>query len=256
MQSQRRSRGTEVHIKRAGGAYLARRQRHQRLEVVGFAAGGLLASVAAGLAVNPYVGLLTGVAVGTMAGPALGGLRRLRANRLGDTSVSALLHRLSDDYFLVSDVLIPGHRGNVDHVLIGPCGVMVIEARRWAGRIRVQRDRLSVNGFPRASVTRQVTGGAMAVKEFLVRAHPELGGSLLRWVDTAIVFTHPRCRLQIDRPWHPVVRFSDLLALVEAKPRRSRYTAALGEMLAGALSDGTTVHARSSRTSRVLSTAS
>jgi Nuclease-related domain len=245
-----------VQIKTAGGAYLARRDRLQRLEVVGFAGGGLLASVAAGLAVNPYVGLLTGVAVGTMAGPALGGLRRLRANRLGDTSVSALLDRLSDDYFLVNDVLIPGHRGNVDHVLIGPCGVMVIEARRWAGRIRVQRDRLSVNGFPRTSVARQLTGGAIAVRDFLVRAHPELSGSLLCWVDTAIVFTHPRCRLQIDRPWHPAVRFSDLLALVEAKPQRARYTAALGEMLAGALSDGTTVHARPSRRSRVLSAAS
>jgi Nuclease-related domain len=236
-----------VHIKGAGGAYLARRERNQRLELVRFAAGGLVASVAAGLAVNPYVGLLTGLAAGSMAGPALGRLRSVRAGRLGETSVAAQLKGLSDDYYLVSGVAIPGHRGNVDHVLIGPCGVMVIEARRWAGRIRVLRDRWRVNGFPRANVTRQLTEDAMAVKDFLVRAHPELAGSLLRWVDTVVVMTHPSCRLEIDRPWHPVVRYSELRALVEAKPRRARYAAALGEMLAGALSDGAAERVEPSR---------
>jgi hypothetical protein len=53
-----------------------------------------------------------------------------------------------------------------------------------------------------------------------------------------VVITHPFGRLDVDRPWHPVVRYSDLRAFVEGKPRRARYTAALGEMLAGALSDG------------------
>ena len=236
-----------MQIKRAGGAYLARRERQQRLQLMGFAAGGLVASVAAGLVVNPYVGLLTGLAAGSMAGPAMDRLRRVRAGRLGETSVTAVLGRLPDDYFLVNDVLVPGHRGNVDHVLIGPCGVMVIETKRWAGRIRVCRDRWSVSGFPRASVTRQVTAAAMGVKDFLVRAHPELAGSLLRWVDATVVFTHPLCRLEVDRPFHPVVRFSQLLDLVEAKPRRARYTAAVGEMLAAALSDGATERAPASR---------
>ena len=136
-----------MRIKGAGGAYLARRERNQRLELVGFAAGGLVASVAAGLAVNPYVALLTGLAAGSMAGPALGGLRSVRAGRLGETSVTAqlkgALRRLLPRQ---RTSLIPGYRGNVDHVLIGPCGVMVIESRRWAGRIRVLRDRWRVNG--------------------------------------------------------------------------------------------------------------
>jgi hypothetical protein len=243
-----------VHIKRAGGAYLARRERSQRLEVVGFAAGGLLASVAAGLAVNPYVGLLTGLGVGTMAGPALGRLRSVRAARDGEAGVAAQLHPLPDEYFLVDDVAIPGHRGKVDHVLIGPCGVVVIASKRWSGRIRVDRDRWSVNGFPRVGLSRELTEAAAAVKDFLVRAHPELGGSLLRWVETAVVITHPSCRLAADRPWHPVMPSTSLRAFLEAKPRRARYTAALGEMLAAALSDGADGHPLSRR--RVLSAAS
>ncbi len=227
-----------MHIMGAGGAYLARRQRNQRLELMGFAAGGLVASVAAGLAVNPYVGLLTGLAAGSMAGPALGRLRRVRAGRRGQTGVPAQLEGLSDEYFLVNEVLVPGHRAQVDHVLIGPCGVLVIESRRWSGRIRVRRDRWSVNGFPRANLARQLSDDAAAVRDFLVRAHPELTGSLLRWVDTLVVITHPLGRLDVERPWHPVIRYSELRAFVEGRPRRARYTGALGEMLAGALSDG------------------
>ena len=243
-----------MHIKRAGGAYLARRERHQRLELVGFAAGGLVASVAAGLAVNPYVGLLTGLGVGTMAGPALGRLRGARAARDATNGVAAQLRPLPDEYFLVDDVAIPGHRGTVDHVLIGPCGVVVLAAKRWSGRIRVERDRWTINGLPRVGVSRELTEAAAAVKDFLVRAHPELAGSLLRWVETAVVLTHPSGRLVADRPWHPVMSSSALRPFLEAKPRRARYTAALGDMLAAALSDG--AHGVAAPRGRVLSAAS
>ena len=44
-----------MHIKRSGGAYLARRERQQRLQLMSFAAGGLMVSVAAGLGDFPAI---------------------------------------------------------------------------------------------------------------------------------------------------------------------------------------------------------
>jgi hypothetical protein len=227
-----------MKLERAGGAYLAARERRHRLELMGFAGAGLVTSVAVSLAVNPLAGILAGVAAGSMAGPALGRLRNVRAGRLGEASVTELLGRLSDDYFLVNDVMLPYYRGNVDHVLIGPFGVMAIETKRWAGSIRVRNNRWRVNGIPRGDVARQVTEGALAVKEFLSRAHPELGRSLLRWVDGVVVLTHPLCRVKVDRSWAPVARCAELLSLIEAKEVRPRYTREVGHMLAGALSRG------------------
>jgi len=64
--------------------------------------------------------------------------------------------------FLVNDVVLPYYRGNVDHVLIGPFGIMAIETKRWAGSIRVRNNRWRVNGIPRGDVARQVTDGALA----------------------------------------------------------------------------------------------
>ena len=227
-----------MKLERAGGAYLAARERRHRLELMGFAGAGLVASVAVGVAVNPLVGLVAGLAAGSMAGPALGRLRDVRAGRLGEASVTELLSGLSDDYFLVNDVILPYECGNVDHVLIGPFGIMALETKRWAGSIRVRNNRWRVNGIPRGDVARQVTDGAIAVKEFLARAHPELGRSLLRWVEGVVVLTHPLCRVKVDRSWAPVVRFSELLRLIEAKPVRPRYTPAQGQMLADVLSRG------------------
>jgi len=227
-----------MKLERAGSAYLAARERRHRLELMGFAGAGLVASVAASLAVNPLVGIVTGLAAGSMAGPALGRLRNVRAGRLGEGSVTELLGRLSDDYFLVNDVVLPYYAATVDHVLIGPFGVMAIETKRWAGSIRVRNNLWRVNGIPRGDVARQVTDGALAVREFLSRAHPELGRSLLRWVEGVVVLTHPLCRVKVDRTWAPVVRFSELVSLIEAKESRPRYTPELGHMLAGALARG------------------
>jgi hypothetical protein len=227
-----------MKLERAGGAYLAARERRHRLELMGFAGAGLVASVAAGVAVNPLVGLVAGLAAGSMAGPALGRLRDVRAGRLGEASVTELLSGLSDDYFLVNDVILPYECGNVDHVLIGPFGIMALETKRWGGSIRVRNNRWLVNGIPRGDVARQVTEGAIAVKEFLSRAHPELGRSLLRWVEGVVVLAHPLCRVKVARSWAPVVRFSELLSLIAATPVRPRYTPELGQMLADVLSRG------------------
>ena len=227
-----------MKLERAGGGHLAARERRHQLELMGFAGAGLVTSVAVSVAVNPLVGLVAGLAAGSMAGPALGRLRHGRAGRSGEASVTELLGRLSDDYFLVNDVILPYYRGNVDHVLIGPFGVMAIETKRWAGSIRVRNNRWRVNGIPRGDVARRVTEGAIAVKEFLSRAHPELGRSLLRWADGVVVLTHPLCRVKVDRSWAPVARHSELLALIEAKPPRPRYTPELGQRLADVLARG------------------
>jgi hypothetical protein len=227
-----------MKLARAGGAYLAARERRHQLGLMGFAGAGLVASVAVSVVVNPLVGLVAGLAAGSVAGPALGRLRNPRVGGRGEASVPDLLGRLSDEYFLVNDVILPYYRGTVDHVLIGPFGVMAIETKRWPGRIRVRNNRWRVSGIPRGDVARRVSEGAMAVKEFLSRAHPEVGRSLLRVVDGLVVLTHPLCRVKVDRSWAPVVRFSELLSLIEAKPARPRYTRELGQMLAGALSRG------------------
>jgi hypothetical protein len=138
-------------------------------------------------------------------------LSSVRKGRLGERLVISLLRRLPDDYWLINDVTLEGGRGNIDHVLVGPCGVVVIETKRLAGHIRCSGDDWYVNGYPRKSVSEQVKSAAIAVRHFLAERHPQLAPT---WVESIIVFTHPLCRLKIDRARAIVVRYSELLKVV------------------------------------------
>src|SRR6266542_3429947 len=149
-------------------------------------------------------------------------LRNTRHGRLGERIVTIALRQLSDDDILINDVMLGRHRGNVDHVLIGPCGVVAMETKRLAGDIRCYGDTWSVNGNTRGSISKQVNSGATAVRSFLVERHPELGDSALRWIESLIVFTHPLCLLHIDQSRVVVVRFSELLQAVMVMSERKR----------------------------------
>jgi len=144
----------------------------------------------------------------------------LQKGIVGEQSVAELLAHLPDDYVLLNDLVLPGHWGNIDHVVIGPCGVVVIETKRWAGRVACVRDQWSVNGRPRRNVTRQVVGAAMAVKRCLAQG----GASSSGWVESVVVFTHPLCRLELDRPTATVARFSELMNYLAVRSRPPKLT--------------------------------
>jgi hypothetical protein len=158
-------------------------------------------------------------------------LDRVRKGRRGEREVTGLLRRLPDDYFLVNDVMIAGAGGNVDHVVVGPCGVLVIETKRLAGKIRCYRDDWYVNGYRRRSVSRQVKRQAAALREFLAARHADVRGEFIRAIT---VFTHPRCRLvEIDRAQVTVARYSELLQVVLDIGQQRRMAPMLAKRLAG-----------------------
>src|SRR5262245_23199910 len=151
--------------------------------------------------------------------------QRLRSGSRGTTVISELLRSLGDEYLLINDVILPGHPGKIDHVLIGPCGVVVIETKNFSGVESHGRVWL-VNGRRHRRSSRQVQDAAMAVKETLARVHPELKDSVLRSVDSIAVFTNPVSRVKVVRASNvAVVRYSQLLDVILAKARRKKVPA-------------------------------
>jgi hypothetical protein len=136
---------------------------------------------------------------------------RLRPARqiLRGKGLDTLLDQLPNDYYLINDLALK--TGRVDHVVVGPCGVVVISTRRGGGRVACEGDQWSINGKPRKSYSRQARVRAVAVRKFLAVRHPEFAREIVRSV---IVFTNPRCELQLKDPMVAVVRADDLLARV------------------------------------------
>lgn len=59
----------------------------------------------------------------------------------GEVELARKLERWTRDagVVLLHDRRVPGGRANIDHIAVGPAGVFVIDAKRYKGRIAVQR---------------------------------------------------------------------------------------------------------------------
>ncbi len=162
-------------------------------------------------------------------------LRRVRDGRSGERLMADLLSGLPDEYWLVNDVHLGLARGTIDHVLIGPCGVVVIETKRLAGHIRCWGHNWSVNGSHRADISQHVNSAACAIRYFLTERHPDLAASVLRWVESIVVFTHPLCHVEASDAPATIVRYSQLYQAVLELSRKHRLAPPTASQLAATL---------------------
>src|SRR5262245_16123636 len=130
-------------------------------------------------------------------------------NILRGKGLDMLLDQLPNDYYLINNLTL--ETGRVEHVIAGPCGVVVISTRRAAGHVECDGDQWSINGRACRSYSRQARVSAMAVRKFLAERHPEFAREIIRPI---VVFTNPRCELELTEPSVAVVRAEDLLAHV------------------------------------------
>ncbi|MDQ1288139.1 MAG: hypothetical protein QG622_1704 [Actinomycetota bacterium] len=78
----------------------------------------------------------------------------------------------ADDWVFLSRVHRPGGgRRLIDHLLVGPGGIVVVDSHPWVGRIEVTRGAVQQNGFWREAETAEVAGVAGAVAALLLPQH-------------------------------------------------------------------------------------
>jgi len=86
----------------------------------------------------------------------------------GEVAVAQALEALPEGWVVLHDLAWPGRqRANLDHVVIGPGGVFVVDAKNWTGRIEVRDQVLLQNGRRREGAVSSVTAAAIAVQEIV-----------------------------------------------------------------------------------------
>jgi hypothetical protein len=124
------------------------------------AGGGVLGSSL----VAPRLGLLLSVLAATAAGWGL----RFRPSRdavawrqgaVGERRTARLLGPLErQGWVVLHDLAVPGSQANIDHLVIGPAGVFVIDSKQYSGRLQLDRSgRLWHGRYPLAPVLRAVS---------------------------------------------------------------------------------------------------
>jgi Nuclease-related domain len=112
------------------------------------AAAGLAAQVLASQAGLPRAGLV-GLVVAALAAWRLRfrpseQARTWQRGAHGERRTARLLDRLTRDGFVVfHDLAVPGSPVNVDHLVIGPSGVFVIDSKQWTGSVHQGADGLA-----------------------------------------------------------------------------------------------------------------
>jgi hypothetical protein len=83
----------------------------------------------------------------------------------GEVQVARALEALPEGWVVLHDLAWPGRpRANLDHVVVGPGGVFVVDAKNWSGRVEVRDDVLLQNARRREPAVASAAEAAIAVQ--------------------------------------------------------------------------------------------
>lgn len=84
----------------------------------------------------------------------------------GETATAAVLAGLPAGWTAIHDVRWPSRRlANIDHILVGPGGIFVIDSKNWSGQISVANGHLRQNGRSRMKAVAGSVDAALAVAQ-------------------------------------------------------------------------------------------
>jgi len=137
----------------------------------------------------------------------------------GEEKVAAYLNLLGDGYHVVHDVVLPGRIGNIDHIVLGPNGIFVIETKNHKGYITCNGDwwkqrKIGRRGTPYlgniGSPSKQVKRKAVLLNRF-IQNHFRIN----LYVNGIVVFTNEAARLKIISPTVAVLRPQELCDFIQ-----------------------------------------
>jgi len=129
----------------------------------------------------------------------------------GEKQVSKLLsNKFSDDYFLINDLYLQNGGGDIDHIVLGPSGIFVLETKNWSGEISCRGDEWQRGGKPSftGSPSLQVKRNASKIRR-IVDVSPSLKPLGIH-VEGIVVFTNKHAMLHLNNPSVPILKLSAL----------------------------------------------
>ncbi len=119
----------------------------------------------------------------------------------GEKRVAKLLSAsLSDDYILINGVQLSDDYGDIDHIILGPNGLFVLETKNWKGKITCHGDEWQREGRRnfKTSPSRQVKKNTAKIKRLLESSKSIRPLSI--YVEGIIVFTNNHASLNLNNP--------------------------------------------------------
>ncbi|KAF5062766.1 Nuclease-related domain protein [anaerobic digester metagenome] len=126
----------------------------------------------------------------------------------GENTVFKYLETLPKDYFIFNDVKLYEKRGNIDHIVVGPTGIFVIETKNYSGRYRIKGNQwfyYKDGGYKKLYRTpaSQIINNAVDLKKFLKSKGIPVNGL---WIGAIVAFINHDFRvLEKPKPYKVLV---------------------------------------------------
>jgi hypothetical protein len=124
------------------------------------------------------------------------------------TVIKTLTNNLNDEYHLINGVYQKG-KGDIDHIVLGPTGVYVLETKNWSGKIVCNGDQWHRPGKDiKSNPSLQVKHNTQKIKKLINSSHifqkPDI------WIEGVLVFTNTHANLTINNPTITILNIQQL----------------------------------------------
>ena len=139
----------------------------------------------------------------------------------GEEAVIRALEHLDSSFRVFHDIVLPGERQNIDHVVVGPAGTFVLETKNLHGIIKCYEDNWSRKKVGRRGTiypanignpSKQAKRNAVVLKNWLQSENIDVG-----YIVAVVVFTNEDTKLKLVKPTVKVVHVDDLLGVFNSK---------------------------------------
>ena len=131
----------------------------------------------------------------------------------GEKKVVETLQSLDNSYYLINDIVLNSKHGNIDHIILSPNEIFVIETKNFWGQVGCYRDNWYYPKYEIPSISKQAKRNALLVKRI----------TGVNFVQPLLVFTNSDVELKLNSPTIPVLKLQDLCDFIEKKNSR-RFT--------------------------------
>jgi hypothetical protein len=142
----------------------------------------------------------------------------------GEKDVTATLKKkFNADYTLINSLYLEDHQGDIDHVLLAPNGIFVLETKNWSGKIVCNGDLWKRVGKPdRGSPSRQVQRNAAKIKH-MIDLMTDFRGSDV-WVEGIVVFTNQHASFDLRNVTVAIVELKNLTEYIATRQTDRSYS--------------------------------
>jgi Nuclease-related domain len=171
----------------------------------------------------PILGMITAGVIAWRSVANLEGSDKRAAGKQLEFPVSEALRALPDDFVVLDDLILPESQDNVDHFVVGPNGLFVIEAKNYSSEVKSRGDDWFVTDQKIHSLSQQVKRNAAAVENHLA---PLFAKNKLRrpTVVPVLAFVNRNSQLRIEKPTVAVLRSSQIADFIASYKREKLQT--------------------------------